>query len=383
MAKIVIMSTSKMDTSSSEWDTNASESEEESSDSPSECMSSYSVSGNDSIMDDVEVSEEESAANEEDQEEEEDQEDDEEEDQEDEEEDMGEDDSEDSLSEDDMHNSWGVDLIPDAALNNLDEYAPNRHQFKSLQRAVNYIFKPFQFYREFPSGSDAIQTALVTTTNGFLDRAVMPCGSYVSGDGSVLQGYSTSFYNVTGYAEILPPNHKFMSPNGHKVTLPFPYHIQGCMTDDSLLLLEDQCFHELKICYFTSLMNGVEIKVILMEIILAGVGASLSNRYFTRLGKFCKRYKISVILDEILTSGRTGGSMLMWFDLPQVLQQAVCFVVVAKWMECGMILLNPHNTFSKGHIRDIKKLPIRGFPLAFIKIDLFVVWKLGMHYKKI
>ena len=213
----------------------------------------------------------------------------------------------------------------------------------------------------------------------FLSKCIIPCGSYVSGDRSVLQGFSTSHYDYSGYALISPPCHNHISDNGHQVALPFPYYIPGCENEFDLEDMENQCFHSLKVYFFISLMNGIKINALLLEIILACNGATMSNRYFTKLGKFCTKFDVSVILDEILTSGRTGGTMLMWHDLPTGLQDAVAFITVAKWTETGIMLQNPRHPFIKAHKKIMHKLPMRGFSTAMDKQRLLLYLSVGYY----
>ena len=70
---------------------------------------------------------------------------------------------------DNMHNEWGVELIPDFIINNVKAFYPNITIFNNVTTAVKTIFPPFQFFREFPSGSDANLHALTITTNGFFE----------------------------------------------------------------------------------------------------------------------------------------------------------------------------------------------------------------------
>ena len=65
-----------------------------------------------------------------------------------------------------------------------------------LEGVVNKYFAPFRLVGVMPCGSDANMSASVIATKGMLGSMIVACGAYVSGDGGILQGFSSSSYKL-------------------------------------------------------------------------------------------------------------------------------------------------------------------------------------------
>ena len=80
-----------------------------------------------------------------------------------------------------------------------------------------------------------------------------------------------------------------------------------------------------------------KVTCILMEISLASNGATLSDHALTILGELAGLHDFSIVVDEIMTGGRTK-KMLSTMEKPKIFQQAVEFITMGKWLKCGMVL---------------------------------------------
>ena len=150
-------------------------------------------------------------------------------------------------------------------------------------------------------------------TKSDVKKALFPVGSYVSGDCHTLQTFSTSILMTNGWAQLMQPED--FDGNFISQIVVFPYHIHGTITGIELEEFENICKCSLVTLLLIHFLNGKPIRCILMETILACNGATLTDSFFNYLASLCNKLSISIILDEILTCGRTG-TMLHWEKLP-------------------------------------------------------------------
>ena len=74
-----------------------------------------------------------------------------------------------------------------------------------------------------------------------------------------------------------------------------------------------------------------------MEITLASNGSTVSDRALTILGHLAHLHDFSIVVDEIMTGGRTKA-MLSTMEKPKIFQKSVQFLIMGKWLKCGMVL---------------------------------------------
>ena len=74
-----------------------------------------------------------------------------------------------------------------------------------------------------------------------------------------------------------------------------------------------------------------------MEITLASNGSTLSDCALTMLGELAHLHDFGVVVDEIMTGGCTK-KMLSTMEKPKIFQKAVEFIIIGKWLKCGMVL---------------------------------------------
>ena len=76
-----------------------------------------------------------------------------------------------------------------------------------------------------------------------------------------------------------------------------------------------------------------------LELMLAGNGAMLSDRALLKIAKLSNQHQFTVIVDEIMTFGRTGA-LIMLQTKPEAFIKCVSHVTLGKWLHVGMILIS-------------------------------------------
>lgn len=261
---------------------------------------------------------------------------------------------------DNLSNSWGVDIFPPSVMNGIFDTCGS-NSYDQLQTLVKKSFKPFELVHILPCGSDANMYALIMSTKTCIERTMIPNGTYVSGDRGVLQGLSTSrFTPFDAMVYMATPKHA-IPDEGKKVATPFPYHIPNAITTEDLQALEESCLVEIKHKILLNILNWQPIRCVLMELMLACNGAILSDGFLTTFAALCQLFGIVIVVDEILTAGRTGR-MLLWSSKPQEFKKEVAYITLGKWTHAGLVLRNPGNWFCKEYIIHYKnRLSERGY----------------------
>ena len=245
---------------------------------------------------------------------------------------------------DDCANDWGVTLC-------LVESASKRrgtgaivtmreYNYESLLRSeIHDTFKgSFELMKVMPSGSDAQLWAIYQATGGYVNGLVTATGSYVSGNNGGLQNWSTSDYStLNGPSNIMHPS-AVSAPFVKTNTFPLPYYVPGCsLQRTELEAYEDLCLEKLHIRLLAARLCNYPHRTLLMELILAGNGASLSDRALIKLAALSKHHGFNIIVDDCMTGGRCG-SMLLLQKKPQEFIDAVSYVTMGKWIGGGLVL---------------------------------------------
>ena len=247
---------------------------------------------------------------------------------------------------DDLANEWGVSLVlpgeasPRHARRCVGIGTFERKDSRVLRELIFDTFDgEFRLEKVSQSGSDAQLYAIFQATQGDVSLCLVASGSYVSGSNGGLQNWSTSdFEAVHGHTVIIRPTDvRLKFTQMHTVGLPF--HIPGTMDAEALEAYEDRCLNELHVRCLAARINGAPFKALLMELLLAGNGGTLSDRALTRIGMLAEHHNFCVVLDEIMTAGRTG-TMLMLLQKPEPFKKAVRYVTMGKWMGSGLVLVS-------------------------------------------
>ena len=263
---------------------------------------------------------------------------------------------------DDLANGWGCKLCSLSACQRRDKEGDTAGDggMSILKEVVRGTFNgQFELIKVATCGSDANLFAIVDATDGNLESCLTAAGSYVSGVVGWLQGWSTSgFATHQGPSVILQPKSvKSVFAKHHTIGL--PYYISGVHDDATISAYEDDCLHELHIRCNVAKCNNLPIRTLLMELILAGCGAGLSNRALTRLAILAAHHKFNIVVDEIMTGGRTG-TMLMVQQTPLCFQEVVVYVTMGKWMGRGLVLASKQELNRLKVMAEADDIPARG-----------------------
>ena len=247
---------------------------------------------------------------------------------------------------DDLANDWGCDLICMGRSSGRKQKVGSmiailaddrrQHNFHTLIEKTTNIM--FWLMKLTTNGSDANLYAVTSLTQGNTSGCLVACGSYVSGDSGPLQSWSTSAFEIgSGPSGIISPKDQRITPFTLKHTIPLPYYIKGTMSDDDRHKYENECLEHLHVlCLYNKVMKN-QVTCILMEITLASNGSTISDRALTILGHLAHLHGFGIVLDEIMTGGRTK-TMLSTMEKPKIFQKSVEFITMGKWLKCGMVL---------------------------------------------
>ena len=188
------------------------------------------------------------------------------------------------------------------------------------------------------NGSDANLYAVTSQTQGNTSGCLVACGSYVSGDSGPLQSWSTSAFDIgSGPSGIISPEDRRITPFTLEHTIALPYFIEGTMCDDDRRKYENECLEHLHImCLYNKVLKK-KVTCILMEITLASNRSTVSDRALTILGHLACLHDFGIVVDEIMTGGRTK-TMLSTMEKPKIFQKSVQFITMGKWLKRGMVL---------------------------------------------
>ena len=251
---------------------------------------------------------------------------------------------------DDLANHWGVNLC-----NPEHQRRPSiSPSFRSLPRTQSLGNRPslalipglvaaetedFVFERVAVSGSQANSWAIEDATEQNTSLCLFAAGSYVAGDGSALQSFSTSDFSTQCELALIMLPSEVKIACGRANTVPLPYHIPGVLQPKRLMEYEDECFQAIHTRLCWAKMCGNPYKTLLLELILAGNGAMLSDRALIAIAKLAVFHNLSVIVDEIMTGGRTG-QMFYLLSKPPSFQKVVTHITMGKFIKLGMVFLS-------------------------------------------
>lgn len=243
---------------------------------------------------------------------------------------------------DDLSNSWGCHLTTssngDFRRSRGTDSATDKYAFNIFKETIRMQFNgKYVLTRVVSCGSDANLDAIMSRTGGDTNRCGIGTGSYVSGDNGVLQSWSTShYYTKEGPATISNPSEiKNTFTKTHSI--PLPYSVEGVMDHEDLIRYENECLQRVHVQCLLARIKGQPYKCILLELMLCGNGAILSDRALKILGKLAEIHDFTFIVDEIMTGGRTG-TMLLLETKPKMFADRVSHVTLGKWLQAGLVL---------------------------------------------
>lgn len=242
---------------------------------------------------------------------------------------------------DDLANHWGTVLHPDGA----GRIRRGSSTHTDLKMAVDRECRPYVLRKVFGSGSDANLWAVMMASKSDPGACLVACGSYVSGDHSPFQDWSTSSFSVLNALSLIETDTERISMAARESVVPLPYYVPcgrpDCCDGDreSLTTLEEECLKEIHIRCLIAVVEKRPIRALLLELMLAGCGAQLREPFLTRLGLLARHHGMWFVVDEIMTAGRTG-KVLMTKSKPEEFQKRVSHVTLGKWMGVGLVLVS-------------------------------------------
>ena len=153
-------------------------------------------------------------------------------------------------------------------------------------------------------------------------------------------------------------------------TIALPYFVQHeLLPARTLEKHEDKCLEYLEWKLFVAVLKGRKIKVLLMELLLAGNGGELSHRFLVKLAKLLKTFGVGLIIDEVMTGGRVGpDSMAFTSTLPDEVIERVKYLTMGKIFNCGLVL-------ERAHKKPTMRVKARGESTDLVSGEAFMRWK--------
>ena len=281
---------------------------------------------------------------------------------------------------DDCHNSWGTTLcIPDvirakrpAAVMEAKPDDSDRSQFRLL--VASTMHQKFFLEKITPNGSDANLFAINAAMMGNNEGVLIAAGSYVAGNGGPLQSWSTSSFTMEkGPSYVKTPDDvPYSFTKEHTVAL--PYHIPKAIKDqDALEKYEDDCLWDLHVRCLVQQMKGKPVTALLLELTLANNGTTLSDHALTKIGQLARHHGFKLVVDEIMTGGRSGDEMLLCLTKPAEFVDEIAYVTMGKWMTRGMVLSSKEEHTKLVEL--LQSMPPRGQSTAVECRAAMEIWK--------
>jgi hypothetical protein len=273
---------------------------------------------------------------------------------------------------DDCANEWGRRLVDVA--DRMPGIPGIESQFKRV--ILTSLDHKFHCMKFCANGSDANHSAVTAATEGNFAACAFACGSYVAGDMSFLQTYSSAGFKLNGGPFPIMDPAEVPYEWTRNATFPLPYLIEGVMSNEEAEKYEDECLHNVhcRLCVAKAL--GRPFKALFLEFILASNGGMLRSRALGLLGKLARHHQIKLIVDEVFTGARTG-QLLMTLSSPQDFLDQVAFVTMGKWLGLGLVLA------SVDEIDAVKKtwnFPRRGVTTELDVKEAFYSWNTVLAY---
>lgn len=260
-----------------------------------------------------------------------------------------------------LDNNWGANLFFDNEQRLRRNNSRNVGKFDEFALYVKTDLKSkYELHSIHQSGSCANLYAISEARNilGYEQEVLVGIGNYLSGD--ILSSWSTSMLSVNDQMSSIKEIDQCDLYTQMK-NLPLPYYIHTIHSSEFLIkknndlvkdsygnLLtiekyEDMCLHVIHQRIIFAILQEKKIGVILMELILASNGATLSKRFLKKFGLLCKQFHVNVVVDEIFTAGRTVVNDLLYCDshCPPEFLEVISHVTLGKWLDAGIVLITP------------------------------------------
>ena len=252
------------------------------------------------------------------------------------------------MIEDDFGNDWGKKFT---SLNFFQKSkgASSQESYKSLEHHIKIETSgKFELAKITISGTDANEEAFLRVTTATPGSVLLvAAGSYVAGQDSAIMVYtSAKIVNRHDHGTIASPQDE-LNYHAKNFTVAFPYFIDSEMENtEEIIKYENDCLDAFQRRIIVQELIGCPVGGVALELINGGHGGYLSNRYLIKFALVVKKYKIHVILDEILTFGRCSTEfLLLTLEKPKEFVDCVTFITLGKFAEIGLLLQKSNFNF--------------------------------------
>lgn len=259
---------------------------------------------------------------------------------------------------DNLHNCWGTELFV-MTKEDKKKYASQstvnlNDEFKRI--VSNTFLNKFHLQGVHANGSSSNVLAIFDATRGDTGRCLIAAGSYLCTTGFVLCNLATSEFHLNSPLSLIREPSDNDELFVKKKIIALPYYIPGTISAEGLVVYEDVCFvklHEKLILYRA---QGQSIMSLFFELMLAGNGAVLSDRALNIIAILSRKHKFTIIIDEIMTGGRTGTLLLLQQKEKNFIE-CVSHVTLGKWCDCGIVLVSPNQHIIEQRQQDTSTSP--------------------------
>lgn len=234
-----------------------------------------------------------------------------------------------------MQNFWGCNLCTEGRVKS------ETITYSSLCDRVKLLVPGYELieYGVSQSGTEANLRAMELAFGNVRSRCLVAMGSYVGGLEGALELSSNGAAANFDYKLVLIESPDKVADLAKQNTVAFPYFVPNdCIDEQQINTLEDRCLQSLRKKLLLGILSGNPYEALLMEYILTGNGASLSDRFKRKLGMLLQEYSVIVVADEIMTGGRVGPTIALTLVQPEELAERVKFITFGKIFGCGLTL---------------------------------------------
>ena len=262
-----------------------------------------------------------------------------------------------TCAHDDLQKIWGTEYIHTGKSRTVNSITIKDNQ---LINALNPLLpKGFKLLIYTGTGTATNAHAISDACQMHNTQYLIGIGTYVAGDRSHLHALSSSTFSPNDYlGRIASPWELYNRADRHvmnrnilthpifTVTIPLPYFIPP--QDQNVIQLEKICLDELERRLLLNALRHKGFRSLFLEIVLATNGAELSAEFLAKLGTLFLKYRIAIIVDNILTGGRCDSHILT-VNAPKEFINAVTHITMGKWITIGLVLFNQCNEYKFDH----------------------------------
>jgi hypothetical protein len=240
---------------------------------------------------------------------------------------------------DDAANFLGIDIQMSSLSTGTRGQRDEKVKENVYKNSIDMHTALFQCKRICQSGTEAnVWCYLHRCRSHHPDSVVFATGSYIAGDTSYMQQFSTSAFDVKErISTIISPCTWISAGIDKKIMnriIALPYFIPCThvnIDSDNFVNYEKQCLDQFHICCRIGKMHGKQILILSLELILAGNGAILTDRFLDQLANIANKHDVYFHIDKVFTAGRMEHSFLLTQSKPANFIASVSTLSMGKW----------------------------------------------------